>query len=432
MNSLRLTYALIRIPRLFGFLFLFPILLGLLLVSAQLVVTGIFIEGSRAAISTGGEPDPSDFNEREFLLRFLYGENQPGNLRICRWVMGTRKDGRPIERPPERACAPDRLDAALQVSAPADFNPQDYVPLFEGNVQKLHICRSCAPDIIIKPEGEEPTSQVKSVWGLLVLTLAGVNEEIRSGRSFLRKEFRNINERLGEKELYLTGFRHPVHINDFPVSAAVVLNVAALIVITLWLALKAHRRVLDYFARNGALLPMVAACRKNAFYLGIWLLTGLRVTGFLLAALPFTVYWLFSLMEGDAARSLFGGDMAAMLVWMLTVVCGFGLATIVASIAELKQRRVLFAFTYRYLPLIVSAAGALLWLATFPFDGDLPSLIRNIIAALPVFGLAPVIVAPIVSPPLETLVIHALASLMLLIFAARHNADWFSAHLEEI
>lgn len=434
MNAFRLAWSLIRIPRLFASLLLFPVILGVILIFIQLLVVGLIVNaGDRFASQP--EPATNEQNgptDKELVRRFLFGASVLPPLKICRWQNVAFPSGGEVERISDPQCKRDRLDVAIQVPNPETFDVSSYIPVFQGNAERLHICRKCKPDIVIIPEKHGTISRIYSVWGLIILGLTSVNETIETNRAVIRQEVRNIQDKFGKKYLYLQGLAEPLAIESFLASFALIVNIASLIVVALWLALKAHRKVLDYFARSGALLPMVAASGRSSFYLGLWLLTSLRVGAFLLAAIPLSLWELADLLAQGQSRPFLLGNVWSFLIWLAAIACGFSLATVTGSIADLKQRHSLLAFGYRYLPLILSAAGAAAWAATFIFEGIVPQYLRHVLTALPVLGLAPMIMGPLLQPPMFVLAAHGLLACLFLLFTLRFNARWFAAHLEEI
>jgi hypothetical protein len=211
-----------------------------------------------------------------------------------------------------------------------------------------------------------------------------------------------------------------------------VVNFALIVIITLWLAIKAHRKVLDYFVRNGALLPMVAACSKRSFYGALWILTVSRVLAFLAAAVPMTVVVFLDLLGKEDLKRFFQGDIWALMLWGVTLVLSMSLATVIASIAELRQRHEILSFLYKYLPIFVSLLGGVIWVATFIFEGNAPSIIRQFLTACPIIGMVPVLIAPLFSPYAWLLVVNMVLTAALLAVTLNFNARWFAAHLEEL
>ena len=399
----------------------------------QLAIVSLLIgTGSRMVPSLEQDEDSNSPSDKDIARRFLFGSSSLAPLRICRWQRIPLPDGREGERIGDPLCKRDRLDVAIQVESPETFDPSLYAQLFEGNAERLHICRACKPDIVIKPGPQGTVSRIYSVWGLIILGLTSVNDKIETNRAVIRKEFRAIQDRLGSKYLHLAGLREPLALESFYASFALIVNIASLIVVALWMALKAHRKVLDYFARNGALLPMVAASGRGSFYGGIWLLTSLRVGAFLLAAVPLSLWQLSDLLRQNLAMPFLFGNIWSFLIWLAAIVLGFALATVTGSIADLKQRHSLLAFGYRYLPLIISAFGAALWASTFIFEGVAPQYLRHALTAFPIAGLAPMVMGPLLQPPPFVLAAHGLLSCLFLLYTLKLNARWFAAHLEEI
>jgi hypothetical protein len=58
--------------------------------------------------------------------------------------------------------------------------------------------------------------------------------------------------------------------------------------------------------------------------------------------------------------------------------------------------------------------------------------VRLWISAVPVIGMTPIFLAPIIKLPLAPLLVHTACSIVLLKWALAHNARWFAAHLEAV
>jgi hypothetical protein len=432
MRALRLALSLVLIPRLFATLFLFPLLLSFLIVYAQLVVTGVVLR------ATDSEPEALQQNfkaikKNNLARRILFGSSDPlPAVKVCRWKIVHSADGTESEAPPDAACSPDRLDVAVHVSDPEHYDPSEYVTIFDGNVERLHICRTCHPDAVIDVQGDHIRSDIYSVWGGLVLHLARYNDAAQEAYLRAIENFHHITGLMGEVYLNTKGFSHPTRLSGVKEGMAVIFNVASLVVLSLWLALKAHRKVLDYFARSGALLPMVAATGKSVFYSALWILTLARVGAFLAGSVPFVYEQLSDAgVEGDLF-STFDTTASGLALWVVAIIASLGLATIIASIADLKHRHGLLSFTYKYIPIAICSVGAVVWSMTFIFEGSAIPIIRNVTASLPIIGMAPIIVAPMFEPGHAVLLIHAVLTVSLIVFALKHNARWFAAHLEDL
>lgn len=429
MDAIRLAFALIRIPRLFASLLLIPLLFGLALVTAQVVLTGMFLSASRS--------DPAQVERRieqievkNFFRAVLYGDGAPlKNFTVCRW----NSSGHSSEAPPaDPKCRPDRLDAALHVEDPQTFDPSQYLDFFRGNVERLHICRACRPDLTVRITSTGIQTDAYSLQGVMLLSLVRYNRELNRVYLEASRGIELSNELLGSKYLNLQGLRDAVNLDTFVNSNVLGLNIAVLVLVALFLALKAHRKVLDYFARNGALLPMVAAAGQGTFYSSLWLLTGLRVAAFLLAAVPGIIYLLPSFSkEADLSTFLDDGPGAASL-WLVAIISGLSLATLIASIGELKHRHNLLSFAYKYIPLILCVIGCALWAVSFFAEGAAAALLRHFISAAPVLGIGPMLVAPVFKPGFSVLAIHSVLSVGAMVVLLRGNARWFAAHLEEL
>ncbi|RMG39887.1 MAG: hypothetical protein D6719_12355 [Candidatus Dadabacteria bacterium] len=430
MRSLRLVFALLKIPRLFASLILLPLLLSLVILVIQVTVTQVFFVASELKDSEHIEDTYEQLQNRSFGKLILFGEEQlPEKIKVCRWV----RDSRMLEgEAPPKGCAPDRLDVAIQTDFPETFDVREYQKIFNGKAYQMHVCRHCQPDLVVDTKKGTPETRIYSFQGLLLLGTLRINSQIAKNRVSAAKNMASIMNALGQINFYSEDFRGAVPISNVSYGIGFIINIAFLVIIALWLALKAHRRVLDYFAKNGALLPMVAATGKGPFYGALWCITIIRVLAFLLAAIPVTIYSFYELIDSGKLNLQFTTDYGEVALWIIAITTSLGLATIVASIADLKQRHHLLSFTYRYLPFLISIMGAMLWLITFIFQGNFPATIRSLTASLPLAGIVPILVAPLCRPSLFVLAAHAIFATVLFMLALKSNARWFAAHLEEL
>lgn len=429
-SSLRLAYSLARIPRLFASLFLMPLLLSIVLLYGQMLITGIWLGTNRS--DPGEVAGALDRLKKENLgRRLLYGDGKElPEIKICRWT-ATLQDGEEGEVAPED-CSADLLDVAIHTQTPQTFDATAYRKIFNGNVEHLHLCRRCTPHIVIDASSEAHSTTVRSVWGLMVLSLIRFNEQ--SNQTFVKmaEDFHEIRTALGPVELLAHGFVAPINFRNMTPALAITLNVAGLFLLTMWLALRAHRKVLDYFSRSGALLPMVAATGQGTFYGALWLLTFARVVAFLLASVPLLISGFCELFPARSIGEIFDLAYVGIALWATTLAISLSLATLISSIAELKQRHHVLSFFYRYVPLILSGSGLLIWSISFLFDSTFAGALRNLISALPILGIGPVLLAAIFKPYTACLLIHLVSSILLGALILRHNARWFAAHLEEL
>lgn len=429
MTALRFALALIRTPRFFASLLLLPLLLSLVVVSVQVLVTGLFIQTSnrRAAAI---EQNFNSIEQDNVMRKVLFGDSKPlPPIKVCRWIASDQYVSG--EAPASKDCFPDRFDVAINVSSPADYDPSHYIRIFDGNAERLHLCKKCKPDVVISPEGKVKT-HLQSVWGMWIVSLAMLSKDVNDQFVVAKRQYEDLRGRLGVIYFHPVGFDHPIKVSHQQLSVALVFNIAFLIVVALWLALKAHRKVLDYFARSGALQPMVASIGKSSFYSAIWMLTLVRVGAFLLAAVPIMYFSFQDLLRTNKVGISFGDDPANLLLWMLAIGAGFALATIIASIADLKHRHHFLSILYRYVPLLVSGCGIFIWLLTFLFESNTVAVVRNLLSAVPILGLGPVIIAPLCHLSSSVLLMHGLLTITILMITLRSNARWFAAHLEDL
>lgn len=423
----RIAAALVRIPHLALSLFFFPLVMSLGLVFLQLIVTGIILkqvnttsEGLAAVVERKGD--------RNAIRWVLYGSgDRRAEPMVCRWV-----SDRGRESPPSADCNPDRLDLAVRVQDAATSDVSSYVDLFRGHVDRVHVCQSCQPDVVIEPrQGGKTISQARSIFGLMLLFLPYTNSEIEQSRVVVRRSIEEVKTRLGEVSLTIPEIDDTIGITALKGTLPIVFNVSFLVVIALWLALRAHRRVLDYFSRNDVLLPLAAACGRQQFYSAIWLLTALRVGCFLITSVPIVYLGLRDVIDEDALRAVKVSPEAAVM-WVVALIATMALATVIGSISELKHRHSFVSFLYKVVPFAAAVLGAALWGLSFVLPSEAMGMARLVVSALPIVGIAPVLVAPATSLPVASLAVHALLATVAFFFILRRNARWFAAHLEEV
>ena len=430
LRSARIALALLRIPHLALSLFVFPLIISLGLVVVQLLVTGAAVQLASSRVEPVPTSAPSESNSHP--IRWLvYGSGEPRPpLKVCRWAVkgGDTK----LEEPPESSCSPDRLDVALHVDNPATYDATKFVALFNGHIDRLHLCTSCQPDVVITPLAHGKTSsRTYSVFGLSLLFLPYSNKDVGERRVAMRQSLENVQDTLGSISMHIPEIADAIGISSLRGTVPITANVALLVIIALWLALRAHRRVLDYFSHNDVLLPLAAACGKQTFYSAIWILTVLRVGCFLGASIPIMYLGLSDIISSNVDDD-FSFPIFRSSIWLIALVSTLGFATVIASIAELKHRHSLLSISYRFLPLLGAFTGAILWSASLILPVHSFGVFRLILSAIPVFGIAPILVAPITGLPYLPMTIHAVLAACALVWLLRRNARWFAAHLQEV
>ena len=430
MKSFRLAISFIRVPKLFVTLLFWPLVAGLAVAATQIVATAGYVrlvdEDVQAFQKRVEAPDQTI----DWIRNFLFGTTKPlSSLRLCRWENGVGG----IEVPPSEECTPKRLDVAVRTGDPAGFDPTKLAAFFSGSTRTLHICRECSADITLRGEGDERVSDVLGIESLGVLALVESHNEreIESGVVQVKSVIERLRSTTGTVFLHAPGLGQAVNITKASTVMVLVLNTAFLIVITLWLSLVGHRKVLQYFARNDALLPLVAACGKAEFYNSLWVITILRVGFFLLAALPATCLIYVHSIPDDTLHE-FMGSAVHFLLWISAIISSLGAMSIIASIAELKHRHSMVSFLYKYIPIICFAVGTTTWLFTLFYAGEAAHSVQYFVSALPLFGLSPIVLAPVfkISPTLMAL--HTVFASAFVVVLLRLNSRWFAAHLEEI
>ncbi len=428
MKAIRLAFSFIRVPGLFVSLLMWPLVLGVLAGLGQVVVSGLYIHFVTKTSDQFKEELGQEDESNPLLRRWVYGsEKRLDDPAICRWTGGIQ--------PADPNCELKPFDVVIRSQTPETLVIEDFVSYYRGAVQRIHVCPECSSNIQIErvppPKGARPKTVITSLKALAVLFLVesergrDLDEYFVSARSDLDK----LKQTRGEIVLIPAGFVGSVDITQTAKTMLLIINISFLILIATWISLKAHRKVLDYFARNDALLPLVAACGKRDFYMSLWWITLLRVAAFLLAVGPATYFVYAEFIPADTLKQLIGspGDFC---LWVLTVTISLTAITLIASISELRHRTSWLAFLYKYVPFAIWIIGSILWGIFIFVDGTLAY--QNIIASIPVFGLSAIILSPIVKANQNVILAHALLSTLLAVATVKLNSKWFAAHLEEL
>ena len=368
----------------------------------------------------------SESGEIEWLRMQLYGSTEalPDPV-ICRW----NKKG--IAPSPE--CELQPLDVSIHVNNPGSYDPAEFVAFFLGSTRAIHLCKSCETDIVINELSEQRTANVRSLsaMGIYALTDSVNNSRVSSHFVEAKEVIEELKDASGTIFFQPVGVSHPINVSEATKTMILIINTALLIIVTLWLSLKGHRKVLDYFARNDALLPLVASCGKNTFYASLWIITLFRVAFFLLMVTPPTIL-VYAQTVSDETMSVFIGDKAEFILWLLAILASLSSLTIIASIAELKHRHSWVSFMYRYVPIMLCLVGTVVWAVTLVVPGEYVTLLRNGITAIPIFGISPLLLSPLISVNTTLLTAHSALASILVVIVLRLNSRWFAAHLEEI
>ncbi len=429
MESLRVALALIRVPRLFLFLFLWPFLLGLVVAGFQVLFTTTFYEKVNQSTPDTKQEIVTRAKENE-LRWLLHGDKALlAEIQVCKWV---KRNG--DEFPPSDSCGfVSPLDVVLRLDDPSDKTIRSFARIFNGHTRQLHICEKCSSNIVItKTTSAGTKTEITSPWAFLVYALSRSPDEESIAHVLKAFEHRELVEDLqGTVLLRLQGIKDPIEIEATKKAMPLVLNAVCMIMIAVWLALRSHRRVLQYFASNDVLLPLVAAFRRGVFYRALWILTTLRVSCFLIAAAPLAYYVLKNTSIEATRVKLFSEPIAALL-WLIAVSASLIVVTLISSIAELKERHSSLSVLYRYVPILCCLLGAGIWTASVVYGVGVGALVQHVLASLPVFGVVAVMLGPLLNMNLNVIAAHAILSVALACLLLRLNAQWFSGHLEEL
>ena len=400
--------------------------IGLFIALGQIFVSSAYLGLVNESSGDFKKRVTNESGEIEWLRVQLYGTSKPlPDPIICRWSNAAT--------PPSDECKLQRLDVSVHVQNPLEYDPAELVAFFLGSTRAIHLCQSCETDIVINERGGERSANVRSIsaMGVYALTDSVNNSQVNSHFVQAKEAIEKLKASSGTIYFEPVGVDQPINVSEATKTMILIINTALLIIVTLWLSLKGHRKVLDYFARNDALLPLVASCGKNTFYASLWIITLFRVAFFLLMATPPTIL-IYAETVSDETMSVFIGDKAEFILWLLAILASLSSLTIIASIAELKHRHSWVSFMYRYVPILLCLIGTVVWAATLVMPGEHITMLRNCITAIPIFGISPLLLSPLISVDTSLLTAHSALASVLVVIVLRLNSRWFAAHLEEI
>jgi hypothetical protein len=432
MQSLRLTWYLLRVPKLFISLILFPVLLSIVIIVIQLISSALFLSYIHTSDTKRIEQN-LDLPRRQswFRKELLKSDDYAENLTVCYWENSRSNKSYSLLKK-KIGCQIERYDIVIHPAVLKNRNEYEYIKLFLGLFRKVHICTDCISDIVISNSDGANQVDFRSLFALSLFSAVHVTDDYRSNYVRALKSVNNLEDLIGEKYLKLTGFIQTTKISTLASSLVLVANISIFILICLFLSLKAHRKVLDYFSHSGALLPLVAASGKNNFYLTIWSLTIFRVLAFTITALPLSIVILSGSTEESLLKLLFQGDIFLLILWLVTIITSLTLTTIIASLAELKTHSSLLSIKYKVIPLMICLLGGIVWTVTFIYETPVTYFLRDLIMTLPLFSIPGLLLCPVFAPHPLSLTINIILTLCFTIFTINRNARWFGSHLDEI
>jgi hypothetical protein len=228
MRAIRLALSFLQIPRLFASLVLFPMLLGFyLLICEFIVVQAVVIN----LLGISAEEPAGNFlgdRARDIRWRLLYGDRaELPPLKVCRWV---------AESTPGADCVVSGSDIALHVANPAAADVEPLRKIYEGNVERLHVCKSCLAPVVIEDRDGRREFRAYSWRGMLLASLFTFNPEIyQNYRDLIDKQEVLFQPGRGTLILDVPGLRSAINMNDAGVGIVIVMTFAFLLFLTLLL-----------------------------------------------------------------------------------------------------------------------------------------------------------------------------------------------------
>lgn len=421
LQALHVALSLLRIRRLFFSLFLGPVLLGLGIVLLQSIATVVLIRLSNEDSEQYGARMSSS-TESEILRGYVFGgEKIPSVPTIC------------LEPNSTAACIVKPYDIVIHNQFDRAVVFDEFQEAFRGAAQRIHFCKDCSSDFILTIGQSDSETKIFSLSGLAVLFLSDNRRliELRQHLADARTEKDKADKIQGNIVFHPPGLVSPLAFSKAQNILAIILNVCLAVAIVLWLGIRAHRRVLDYFAKNNVLLPLVAGCGKKVVYDALWMLSFARVLLFVISAL-LPLLFVFITAEGFSMVSAEGETKYLLVLWMIAVLFSLGCFGTLVSMAELRQRYPLASILYKVLPVSLALLGLVLWFAAILNGGTAWRVISSIISILPIIGLTTTLIAPLSSINPTILSIHIVLCILLARLSLKRNSTWFAAHLEEI
>ena len=433
MNSFRLALTFLSIPRLFLTLIFWPLFLGIVFATLQVSFSSFYISATERSPEQYRKDLLNDSMSNAFVLQTVLPDQViPATPRMClrpsAGIVGT------IPRSAETDCTIADYDLVIRTNSFSEPSISYWSRIFSGIVAQIHICSDCSSHLTIDTT-TTPTSTLLQDYKALVL----FSTAKQASNYQARIESLNAKQLIDDFKLYAGNviFTPANQNGQIPLSnvntlIVLLFNTATIILTTLWLLLRSHRKVLDYFAKNGALLPLVAACGKQSFYQSLWVITITRVLAFLLSCVPTTILVYRSIVDETSLNSFIFNDGGLFILWLMAVSLGMGTLTIIASIADLKERHSTLSPWFRLTPLIACILGLVLWGYSLLFSAPWLYCAQRIIVATPVLGILPIMFAPLVSTNEWLLFVHIWLSTIITLALLKINARWFAAHLEEL
>lgn len=429
MKTILLAFSLIRIPRLFVSLLLWPMIIGVGVAVVQAITSSAYMGLVEETSDQFENRIQTESPETAWLRSQLFGSKAvlPA-LQVCRWKTDGLK-----EVSPSVSCEIKENDVAIVVKNPITFDSASYESYFQGSTRTLHICKTCSSNIVIDTREGKVRSDIFGFTGLAVMALTDTTTNAKTNTHFVeaKKTIEGVKEISGTLFLHPAGSKEPINVTQTTKTMLLILNTSLMTLIALWLSLKGHKKVLDYFSKNGALLPLVAACGKDSFYAALWIITLLRVFFFIVAAIPSTVF-LYSKAVPQETLDVFIRSTPDFIMWLSALIASLSCLAIIASVAELKQRHSWVSFLYKYVPVSLCFLGTVVWIISVFTPGEASRVIQVFISCIPIIGISPILLSPIFNINSTVVMIHSLLASATIILLLRHNSRWFAAHLEEI
>jgi len=420
MNAILLAFSLIRVPRLFVSLLLLPLVVGLGIAILQAATSSLYFGVVDETAKQAQLRIDTDTSGNKWLRTQLFDSAKPlGKIQVCDWS--------------KEKCEIKKHDIVIKTDGLEQFNLEEYKKFFQGSTRTLHLCNDCTADIVVTSKKDLVRSDINNISGLGVIMLTDSSSNAEAKKHFVeaKKTWEHFKDISGTVYLHTKGLDQAINMSQASKIMMLIMNTALIAIIAIWLSLRGHRKILDYFSYNGALLPLVAACGKSTFYNSLWIITILRVALFLIASLPTTILF-YSYAVPEETLNVFFKNAPDFILWLSALTSSLCSLALIASIAELKKRYSITSLTYRYLPLVLCLFGTIVWAMSMFSSAQAAKSIQAIISCIPIVGISPIITSPLFNTNSTLVAAHSLLATCLVILLLRTNSKWFAAHLEEI
>lgn len=410
-RAANIAWCFLSVPRIASSLLLAPLILGLFVTGSSLVLSFAVRTAPNSETVEPGRRVPRN------PVKGLLGVRAPKELSVCYHS--------------EESCQVDRLDIVARPDVLEQVSLAQLRDDFDGDFRRLHVCTNCDSEIELVHRNGKLAVLLKSLHAVMMWE-SGAFHRLQKQKAQLHEQSGNDDFEVFEAgQFWLFGGKNlPFNASHLGLAAVWILNISLSCLVLAWLGIKSHGRVINYFARNDALQPLIVSLGLKEFYGSIWILTLARVAvfgGFYLVAM-YQARWVM----GFSAfyETVFRGDILFLVGWLFVLFLQFTTIAMLVSLAEIS-RDTRATISLVYFPLLTILIGLFVWLGTLTVDSLQLAALREFLLAMPLVSLMPHFLTPIFPCETWVLVMNIFASLIFLLVITRRNTMVFgySAHL---